>query len=593
MYRLFERCGLCGSGNRALKALIRRNNHSYQSTELEQGYVPHKVEGLGLGHNYFKSPNKRGKPFTLVLPPPNITGSLHLGHALTATVEDVLVRWKQMLGFETVWVPGIDHAGIATQVVVEKRLWKERGKSRHDIGRQAFQEKVWEWKEEKAAFIGEQLRRLSVSLDWQREVFTMDEKLSKAVQEAFIQLFEAGLIYRADHLVNWSCVLQSAISDIEVEHVSINGPTNVPVPGYEKPVKFGVLTKFAYKVDGKDEEIVVATTRPETIFGDVAVAVHPDDDRYSRMVGSFLWHPFRKARIPVISDPFVDREFGTVYTCCSLAVRKLPQMEIEKTPNHNLKCSICKNYLNVAPVLSSEDGKVTKCGRCQLKGPDLKNRNSLYEAIGAKLNFPCMNKECGGRMAWSEVQKHERSCKHRKIDCPFWNCREKDIRFTISSDISHFESCHPGSIHYGSNLTLNLKIITHLQSFMKLIVVNGMPFLMLIHCIKFGEEVLIGVFGFDGKSYEYQIKIHPDQHLRRYALFRESTLLYDEEQHCLYCLQNLCVMQSHKYSKRHPENKKDIYNFYSKVPVLETKTVLETENLLFDVSIVESKQNGE
>ncbi|XP_023015455.2 uncharacterized protein isoform X1 [Leptinotarsa decemlineata] len=276
-----------------------------------------------------------------------------------------------------------------------------------------------------------------------------------------------------------------------------------------------------------------------------------------------------------------------------LAGKEFSVMDIEKTANHNLKCSICKNYLNVAPVLASEDGKIIKCGRCQLKGPHLKNRNSLYESIGAKLNFPCMNKECSSRMSWNDVQRHEKSCKHRQISCPFWNCREKDIRFPINSDISHFETSHPGSIHYGSGITLNLKVITHLQSFMKLLVVNDVPFLVLIHCIKFGEEVLVGVFGFDSKAYEYHLKIHSDQHDRRHVFFKESTMLYDEDQHCLYCLQNLCVLQSHRYSKVHPENKKDIYKFYSNVTTLATKTLLQTENLLFDISIFESKVNGE
>nr|XP_023015445.1 valine--tRNA ligase-like [Leptinotarsa decemlineata] len=248
MYTLCRKCSFCGSDIKTARTLFRINYSIDKATELDQGYVPHKVETLGLGYNYFKPPPKHENKFSLVLPPPNITGTLHLGHALTATVQDVLVRWKQMQGFETSWVPGIDHAGIATQVVVEKRLWKESRQSRHDIGREAFHKKVWEWKEEKAEVIGEQLRRLNVSLDWEREVFTMDEKRSAAVQEAFIKLFEAGLIYRADQLVNWSCVLQSAISDIEVEHLSINGPTDILVPGYETPVKFGILTRFAYKV---------------------------------------------------------------------------------------------------------------------------------------------------------------------------------------------------------------------------------------------------------------------------------------------------------------------------------------------------------
>ncbi|XP_018564087.1 valine--tRNA ligase-like [Anoplophora glabripennis] len=337
MYKLYKRCTLCSNKVRIIRlGFLRARSTKYdkEAAELNAGYVPHEVESLSLGRGYFEPPIRSNKPFTLVLPPPNITGTLHLGHALTTTVEDVLVRWHRMQGRETLWVPGIDHAGIATQVVVEKRLWKENRQTRHDIGRLRFQEKAWQWKEEKAKVIGQQLRRLGASLEWEREIFTMDQRCSNAVQEAFIRLFNANLIYRADHLVNWSCVLRSAISDIEVEHVNVEGPTNISVPGYEKPVEFGTLTKFAYKLKDSDEEIVVAMTRPETMLGDVAVAVHPEDQRHSGFVGRYLWHPFRKEAIPVISDPFVDREFGTG------AVKITPahdQTDFEVAKRHGLK----------------------------------------------------------------------------------------------------------------------------------------------------------------------------------------------------------------------------------------------------------------
>ncbi|CAH1155569.1 unnamed protein product [Phaedon cochleariae] len=316
MFRLYCKCSVYKNQISAVRFVVRRGKCSKISklrvSELDSGYVPHKVEEeFGIADDYFKPPLQHAKPFTIVLPPPNITGTLHLGHALTATIEDVLTRWNRMQGIQTVWVPGFDHAGIATQVVVEKRLLKECQKTRHDLGREQFQRKVWEWKEQNAHIIGDQLRRLGVSLNWEREMFTMDEKRSIAVQEAFIKLFESGLIYRADHLVNWSCVLQSAISDIEVEHLSLDGPTHISVPGYEDSIEFGILTKFAYKIEDSDEELVVATTRPETMLGDVAVAVHPEDDRYSRYVGRHLWHPFRKEKIPVIRDDFVSKEFGT------------------------------------------------------------------------------------------------------------------------------------------------------------------------------------------------------------------------------------------------------------------------------------------
>ncbi|XP_044269829.1 valine--tRNA ligase-like [Tribolium madens] len=283
-----------------------------RKADLGEAYKPATVESEEFECcDYFKPKVKSGKKFSMILPPPNITGSLHLGHALTATVQDVIMRWKRMEGVDCVWVPGIDHAGIATQVVVEKLLWTEKRQSRHDIDRGAFQARVWEWKEEKEAVIESQLRRLGASLDWPRRVFTMDPRQSQAVAEAFVKLFDSGLIYRADHLVNWSCSLQSAISDIEVDHVEVPKATKIAVPNCEKPVEFGTLTRFAYKVCDSDEELVVATTRPETMLGDVAVAVNPRDGRYSRFVGRYLWHPFRKEKIPVICDDFVDPEFGT------------------------------------------------------------------------------------------------------------------------------------------------------------------------------------------------------------------------------------------------------------------------------------------
>ncbi|CAH1281353.1 unnamed protein product [Diabrotica balteata] len=297
--------------NHLNKLCIRRYViYNQKNLELDQAYVPHKVENV-TKPNYFKPQQKQSRPFILVLPPPNITGTLHIGHALTATIQDVLVRWKQMQGFETLWIPGTDHAGIATQVVVEKLLWSENKQTRHNIGRELFIEKVHEWRKEKSPIIREQLQRLGVLLDWDREVFTLDEQRSKAVQEAFIKLFEEGLIYRSKSLVNWSCALKSAISDIEVEQLTLTGSTNISVPGYEEPVEFGILTKFAYLIEGTEEEIVVATTRPETMLGDVAIAVHPDDSRYARLIGKFAKHPFRNNTIPIIPDSFVDREFGT------------------------------------------------------------------------------------------------------------------------------------------------------------------------------------------------------------------------------------------------------------------------------------------
>lgn len=253
--------------------------------------------------------------FVIVIPPPNVTGSLHLGHALTAAVEDTLTRWHRMQGHATLYVPGIDHAGIATQSVVEKRLKKDENLSRHDLGREEFVKRVWQWKNEYGGKITNQIRKLGSSVDWSREAFTMDDNLTKAVIEAFCRFHESGLIYRDTRLGNWSCALKSAISDIEVEHIDLEGRTFLAVPGHtEKPkYEFGTLTHFAYRVEGVDgEELVVATTRLETMLGDTGVAVHPEDPRYKKLHGKTLIHPFSDRKIPLILDSvLVDMEFGT------------------------------------------------------------------------------------------------------------------------------------------------------------------------------------------------------------------------------------------------------------------------------------------
>ncbi|XP_048525235.1 valine--tRNA ligase [Dendroctonus ponderosae] len=251
------------------------------------------------------------KKFTIVIPPPNVTGSLHLGHALTNAIQDSIVRWKRMSGYMALWNPGCDHAGIATQVVVEKKLWREEAKTRHDIGRDNFVKKVWDWKNEKGHRIYHQLKKLGSSFDWDRAVFTMDPKMCKAVTEAFIRLHEDGTIYRANRLVNWSCSLKSAISDIEVDKVELPGRTFISVPGYEEKIEFGVLVHFAYQVEGTSEKLVVATTRIETMLGDTAIAVHPKDERYKHLHGKFAIHPFCARKLPIIVDDFVELDFGT------------------------------------------------------------------------------------------------------------------------------------------------------------------------------------------------------------------------------------------------------------------------------------------
>eukprot|EP01064_Diplonema_japonicum_P017895 TRINITY_DN2633_c0_g2_i1.p1 TRINITY_DN2633_c0_g2~~TRINITY_DN2633_c0_g2_i1.p1 ORF type:complete len:1060 (+),score=350.39 TRINITY_DN2633_c0_g2_i1:47-3226(+) len=255
---------------------------------------------------------KKDGQFVICLPPPNVTGSLHIGHALTNAVQDSLVRWHRMKGENVLWVPGTDHAGIATQVVVEKKLKKEQNITRHDIGREAFVEKVWEWKKEYASTIRSQLVQTASSLDWTREFFTMDEPRAVAVTEAFCTMHERGIIERATRLVNWCVALQSAISDLEVVHMEFTGETKIFVPGYEKKVAVGLIYDFYYVVKETGEKLQIATTRPETILGDTAIAIHPKDPRYSHLHGKHVLCPFRDEAIPIVlDDKLVNMEFGT------------------------------------------------------------------------------------------------------------------------------------------------------------------------------------------------------------------------------------------------------------------------------------------
>jgi valyl-tRNA synthetase len=247
-------------------------------------------------NGYFRpQPAPGRKPFVISMPPPNVTGELHLGHALTISVEDLMIRVQRMKGVPALWVPGSDHAGIATQLQVEKHLLRTEEVTREEIGREEFVRRTWEWKEKYGGIITQQLRRLGASCDWERERFTLDDGLSRAVRTAFVQLCRKGLIYRGSYLVNWSPGLRTAVSDLEVEYAE----------------EQGTLYYFKYPVAGSDEFIPVATTRPETILGDTAVAVHPEDERYRHLVGKTCLVPILKRTIPVIQDTYVDREFGT------------------------------------------------------------------------------------------------------------------------------------------------------------------------------------------------------------------------------------------------------------------------------------------
>lgn len=239
-------------------------------------------------------PSGQGEPYCILLPPPNVTGTLHMGHAFQQTVMDMLVRYHRMRGFNTLWQVGTDHAGIATQKIVENQLAVEE-KTRHDLGRDAFVERVWQWKEESGSTITNQMRRIGAAADWSRERFTMDEGLSAAVRKVFIDWYRAGLIYRGNRLVNWDPVLGTAVSDLEVNNVERDGH----------------MWSIRYMTSDGAESVVVATTRPETMLGDVAVAVHPEDERYAHLVGRTLKLPLTDREIPVIADDYVDREFGT------------------------------------------------------------------------------------------------------------------------------------------------------------------------------------------------------------------------------------------------------------------------------------------
>ncbi|EON97887.1 putative valyl-trna synthetase protein [Phaeoacremonium minimum UCRPA7] len=250
--------------------------------------------------------------FVIVVPPPNVTGALHMGHALGNSLEDILTRWQRMLGKTTLWLPGTDHAGIATQSVVEKMLWRRTQQTRHDLGREKFVETVWDWKEEYHKRITNAFRKMGCSLDWSREAFTMDENLTAAVKEHFVRLHEEKIIYRANRLVNWCSALSTALSNLEVENKELSGRTLLDVPGYDKKVEFGVIIHFQYPIEGSDEKIEVATTRIETMLGDTGIAVHPDDKRYTHLVGKYAVHPFIEGRkLPIVADSYVDMEFGT------------------------------------------------------------------------------------------------------------------------------------------------------------------------------------------------------------------------------------------------------------------------------------------
>ena len=291
--------------------------------ELAKTYNPSEVEdriySQWVDKGYFHAEiDKNKKPFTIVIPPPNVTGQLHMGHALDETLQDILIRYKRMQGYSTLWVPGTDHAGIATQIKVEEELRVNEGLTRYDLGREKFLKRVWQWKEKYGSRIINQLKKIGSSCDWDRERFTMDEGCSKAVKEVFVNLYNKGLIYQGSRIINWCPHCITALSDAEVDHA-------------EQP---GNFWHIKYNVKDSDEYVVIATTRPETLFGDTAVAVNPEDERYASLVGKTLILPLVGREIPVIADEYVDKEFGT--GCVKITPAHDPN-DFEVGLRHNLE----------------------------------------------------------------------------------------------------------------------------------------------------------------------------------------------------------------------------------------------------------------
>ncbi len=265
-------------------------NNKYKPQDSEQ-----KIQTFWKENKYFKSNNKGNKTFSIVMPPPNVTGRLHLGHAWDSYYPDMLIRYKQLSGFDAIWYPGMDHAGIATQAKVEQKLFKEEGKNRFDYGRETFVSKIWEWKEFYEKNIEAQWDKLGIALDYDKNKFTLDDDVNELVLDTFVKLHEKGLIYKGERLINWDPVLKTAISNIEINHEEQNGH----------------IWYIRYMIEESSEFLVIATTRPETMFGDVALFVNPNDERYSDKIGKFVINPANGKRLPIMSDEYVDMEFGT------------------------------------------------------------------------------------------------------------------------------------------------------------------------------------------------------------------------------------------------------------------------------------------
>ncbi|MEE1313851.1 MAG: valine--tRNA ligase [Lachnospiraceae bacterium] len=334
------------------------------SKELEKNYNPSEIEDRlyqkWLDNKYFHAEVDRSKkPFTIVIPPPNITGKLHMGHALDETLQDILIRFKKMQGYNTLWQPGTDHASIATEVKIIEKLKKE-GIDKSDLTREEFLDHAWAWKEEYGGTIISQLKKLGSACDWDRERFTLDEGCSKAVEEVFVKLYEKGYIYKGSRIINWCPVCQTSISDAEVEHVD----------------QAGHFWHINYPVVGSDEVVEIATTRPETLLGDTAVAVHPDDERYSHLIGKMLELPLCNRQIPVVADEYVDKEFGT--GCVKITPAHDPN-DFEVGKRHNLPEI---NVMNDDATINELGGKYAGMDRYEARKAivaDLKEQGYLVK----------------------------------------------------------------------------------------------------------------------------------------------------------------------------------------------------------------------
>ena len=298
----------------------------YDPQSIEAGRYEWWLQG-----KFFEAQPDSGKePYTIVIPPPNVTGKLHLGHAWDTTLQDILIRMKRMQGYDALWLPGMDHAGIATQAKVEEKLRSE-GKTRYDLGREKFLEETWKWKEEYASHIREQWAKLGLGLDYSRERFTLDEGLSRAVREVFVKLYEKGYIYRGEYIINWDPATKTALSDIEVIHKDVQG----------------AFYHMRYPLADGTDSIEIATTRPETMLGDTAVAVHPEDERYKHLIGKTVKLPIVGREIPIVADDYVDMEFGSG--------------AVKITPAHDPNDFEIGNRHNLPRVLvMNEDGTMNK-----------------------------------------------------------------------------------------------------------------------------------------------------------------------------------------------------------------------------------------